>query len=66
MSRNLKLFVGLVSAGTFYYFFGVVVLRPPGNEAFLSIVPAIRVIVIVITIALVALTVRSYRGSSKD
>ncbi len=63
MSRNLKLLIGLVSAATFYYVFGVELLRSPGNEAYLSIVPAIKIIVIVITLTLVALTVREYRRS---
>ncbi|MDJ0917813.1 MAG: DUF2004 domain-containing protein [Woeseiaceae bacterium] len=66
MSRNLKLLIGLVSAAGFYYLFGVALLRSPGNEAYLSIVPAIRIVVIVITMALIALTVREYRRSGSS
>ncbi len=66
MSRNVKLWLGLVSAAGFYYFFGVLLISPPGNQSYLSIVPAIRFVVGAITLVLIVLTVREYLRSGRE
>ncbi len=66
MSRNVTLLLGLVSAAGFYYFFGVLVLSPPGNQSYLSVVPAIRFLVGAITLALIVLALREYLRSGRE
>ena len=66
MSRSVRLLIGLVSAAGFYYFFGVSLISSPGNQSYLSIVPAIRLVVVAITLALIVLTVREYLRSGRE
>ena len=66
MSRNLRLLIELVSAGSFYYLFGVLFLRPPGNQAFTSIIPAVHGVVLIISVALAVFALRRYFRSAPE
>ena len=66
MSRSSKLFFGLLSAASFYGFFGFVMPKYLAPNAASSIAPAIQLIVTIITAGAIALFLwRFFRTDSE-
>ena len=60
MTKCGNLILGLLSAASFYGFFGVAVPRYLAPEAATSIMPAVEIVVAILALVVVAISVRGF------